>query len=192
MFPSPYGPEERDAYYKKISFAGWGGASGHDVLSFSYPFYFAFLAYFICLSFFLFLTTIQSVIIAYDALLGAEGDFLELVKRGLHSSPFLPYLPFLSFILIPSISSFLSFLSILSAISVLSFFYSLSSLIHLKGVLHGGDNDTTGVMACAWWGALHGFDGVPERIWKNVEYRSLAEVFGRDIYNIVHPNNQQV
>lgn len=30
----------------------------------------------------------------------------------------------------------------------------------LRGVLHGGDSDTTGTIAGAWWGAAHGFAGV--------------------------------
>jgi len=32
----------------------------------------------------------------------------------------------------------------------------------MRGVLHGGDNDSTGAIACAWFGALYGFTGVPE------------------------------
>lgn len=31
----------------------------------------------------------------------------------------------------------------------------------LRAVLHGGDNDSTGAIACAWFGALYGFTGVP-------------------------------
>eukprot|EP00002_Diphylleia_rotans_P011572 TRINITY_DN2284_c0_g2_i3.p1 TRINITY_DN2284_c0_g2~~TRINITY_DN2284_c0_g2_i3.p1 ORF type:complete len:366 (+),score=81.91 TRINITY_DN2284_c0_g2_i3:46-1143(+) len=56
-YPSPFGIQERDEYYKSISFDGWGGASGDD-----------------------------SVIIAYDALLGAKGSWAEFLHRGaLHS-----------------------------------------------------------------------------------------------------------
>jgi ADP-ribosylarginine hydrolase len=29
-FPDPYGVEEREKFYKDISFSGWGGSSGHD------------------------------------------------------------------------------------------------------------------------------------------------------------------
>ena len=29
-FPKDYGIAERDAFYKSVSFSGWGGASGHD------------------------------------------------------------------------------------------------------------------------------------------------------------------
>ena len=30
----------------------------------------------------------------------------------------------------------------------------------LRGVLHGGDNDSTGTIAGAWFGAMYGFKGV--------------------------------
>ena len=30
VFPDPYGVQERDDYYKSISYSGLGGASGHD------------------------------------------------------------------------------------------------------------------------------------------------------------------
>lgn len=40
-------------FYKEVSFDGWGGASGHD-----------------------------SVLIAYDALLGCKGNWVEFCHRG--------------------------------------------------------------------------------------------------------------
>eukprot|EP01133_Synstelium_polycarpum_P016342 gene16342-19439_t len=52
VFPSTYGFIERDEYYNSISFDGWGGSSGHD-----------------------------SVIIAYDALLGAGDSWKEMIER---------------------------------------------------------------------------------------------------------------
>ena len=52
-FPEKYGVKERDEFYKKWSWAGWGGASGDD-----------------------------SCIIAYDAILGSGSDWEELIKRG--------------------------------------------------------------------------------------------------------------
>ncbi len=52
LFPTPYGVVERDRFYRSLSSAGWGGASGHD-----------------------------SVLIAYDAVLGAGGCWEELVAR---------------------------------------------------------------------------------------------------------------
>jgi ADP-ribosylarginine hydrolase len=52
-FPEDYGVAERDEFYNKWSFRGWAGASGDD-----------------------------SVIIAYDALLGAGDDWENLMERG--------------------------------------------------------------------------------------------------------------
>eukprot|EP01100_Stratorugosa_tubuloviscum_P008324 TRINITY_DN3463_c0_g2_i1.p1 TRINITY_DN3463_c0_g2~~TRINITY_DN3463_c0_g2_i1.p1 ORF type:complete len:373 (-),score=176.56 TRINITY_DN3463_c0_g2_i1:97-1215(-) len=52
VFPSIFGVKERDQFYTSISYDGWGGASGDD-----------------------------SVIIAYDSLLGCEGSWEELIKR---------------------------------------------------------------------------------------------------------------
>ncbi|XP_067945201.1 ADP-ribosylhydrolase ARH1-like isoform X2 [Watersipora subatra] len=54
VFPEVYGVEERDSYYKKISYSGWAGSGGHD-----------------------------SVIIAYDALLGSKGNWDELANRAI-------------------------------------------------------------------------------------------------------------
>lgn len=103
VFPSPYGIVERGRFYREISFRGWGGASGHD-----------------------------SVIIAYDAVLGARGCWDQLCRRG---------------------------------------------------VLHGGDNDSTGTVACAWWGALHGFAGVPRCNWCKVEGCKDSVRLGRDLHS---------
>lgn len=105
-FPENYDVKERDKYYNSIAFSGWGGASGHD-----------------------------SVIIAYDALLGAGSDFKELV---------------------------------------------------LRGVLHGGDNDSTGVICCAWYGALYTLKSVPVQLHDNLEYRERAVRYGQALYQIRH------
>ena len=35
-----------------------------------------------------------------------------------------------------------------------------------RGMLHGGDNDSTGAISAAWFGALYGFKGVPENHFK--------------------------
>eukprot|EP00033_Pygsuia_biforma_P002004 GCRY01002229.1.p1 GENE.GCRY01002229.1~~GCRY01002229.1.p1 ORF type:complete len:439 (+),score=85.57 GCRY01002229.1:80-1396(+) len=101
VFPRPYGVEQRDDFYAELSFDGWGGASGHD-----------------------------SVLIAYDALLGCAGEWRSLV---------------------------------------------------LAAVLHGGDNDSTGTIAAAWFGAYYGFKGVPKchyaDVEKSDEIRSLTQSF---------------
>ena len=78
-FPEKYDLNERDEFYKQITLfsSKWPGSNGLD-----------------------------SVLIAYDALLGCNGDWKELCVRAM---------------------------------------------------LHGGDNDSTGCIAGAWYGALYGF-----------------------------------
>lgn len=102
-FPSPYGAKERDAFYKSVSFSGWGGASGHD-----------------------------APMIAYDALMSSGGSSWEELC--------------------------------------------------LRGMLHGGDSDSTGIIAGTCWGAWHGFKGVPERNYKNLEYRERLEKLASELY----------
>ncbi|XP_054769098.2 ADP-ribosylhydrolase ARH1-like [Lytechinus pictus] len=103
-FPEKYDVVERDAFYKSLSFRGWGGSSGHD-----------------------------APMIAYDALLGCEWSWEKLC---------------------------------------------------LAGMLHGGDNDSTGVMAGCWWGAICGMDQVPKCNFKNLEYRSQLEELGEKLYHV--------
>lgn len=56
IWPSSYGPAERDEAYKTFSLSGWAGRSGHD-----------------------------APMIALDALLGAGSDWEELMNRaGFH------------------------------------------------------------------------------------------------------------
>ncbi|KAG2375313.1 hypothetical protein C9374_009936 [Naegleria lovaniensis] len=102
-FPSSYGIPEREEFYKKWSYDGWAGASGDD-----------------------------SVIIAYDALLGSNGDWEEFVHRG---------------------------------------------------VLHGGDNDSTGCIGATWFGAYYGFpDKKFEKNWKNIEYYDRIVKVANELY----------
>ena len=95
VFPQNFDIEARDNFYCSLSFAGWGGASGHD-----------------------------APMIAYDATLGSGDSWIELCKRG---------------------------------------------------ILHSGDNDSTGVMAGCWFGARFGFVGVPDNHYKKLEYRDRLE-----------------
>lgn len=104
-FPTPYGPLERDAFYKSVSFSGWGGASGHD-----------------------------APMIAYDALLGCGNSWEELCKRGM---------------------------------------------------FHGGDSDSTGIIAAACWGAMNGFEGVPECNYQRLEYRDRLEKLAKQLHSKV-------
>lgn len=53
-FPSKYGVEERDQFYRSVSYSGWGGSSGHD-----------------------------APMIAYDAILGAGDSWEELCNRSM-------------------------------------------------------------------------------------------------------------
>lgn len=38
-----------------------------------------------------------------------------------------------------------------------------------RGILHGGDNDSTGSIGGCWFGALYGFHGVPKNHFENLE-----------------------
>ena len=109
-FPVRYDVEERDEFYKSVSFDGWGGASGHD-----------------------------APMIAYDALLGSGDCWVELCKRAM---------------------------------------------------LHGGDNDSTGVMAGAWFGALYGFRGVSKHNYKNLEYRKRLTEMAINLYQLNHTESE--
>lgn len=56
-FPEKFGVKERDAFYKSLSFSGWGGSSGHD-----------------------------APMIAYDALLSYDGTWPDLCSRSMFHS----------------------------------------------------------------------------------------------------------
>ena len=51
-------------------------------------------------------------------------------------------------------------------------------------VFHGGDNDSTGTMAAAWFGAMYGFEGVPVNNYERLEYRDRMETLGRQLYEL--------
>mgnify|MGYP001145889134 CR=1 FL=1 len=104
VFPDPYGIRERDEFYMSFSIRDWPGACGDD-----------------------------SVIIAYDALLGAGDNWEELM---------------------------------------------------LRGALHGGDCDSTGTIAAAWFGALYGFIDVPLSHYEQVEKRSELDDLAQQLYDI--------
>ncbi|KAF7204468.1 ADP-ribosylhydrolase ARH1 isoform X1 [Nothobranchius furzeri] len=104
IWPSTYGPAERDEVYHSFSLSGWAGACGHD-----------------------------APMIALDALLGAGSDWEELMSRA---------------------------------------------------AFHGGDSDSTAVIACCCWGVLHGFQGVPKGNYCNVEYRHRLELCAKQLYTL--------
>ncbi|KAJ8393802.1 hypothetical protein AAFF_G00057170 [Aldrovandia affinis] len=49
---------------------------------------------------------------------------------------------------------------------------------------HGGDSDSTGVIAAAWWGAIHGFEGVPGANHERLEYRERLAKLAQNLYEI--------
>ena len=50
-----------------------------------------------------------------------------------------------------------------------------------RGILHGGDNDSTGTIAGAWFGALYGLERVEADNWSGVEDRVKLENIGRSL-----------
>jgi ADP-ribosylarginine hydrolase len=54
------------------------------------------------------------------------------------------------------------------------------------GVLHGGDNDSTGAIACAWYGALHGFSGVPKCNYEDLEWKLKLTTAGEMLYKLIN------
>ena len=40
-----------------------------------------------------------------------------------------------------------------------------------RGMIHGGDSDTTGILAGGLWGGIHGFSNVPKNLYEKLEYR---------------------
>ncbi|KAI7796748.1 putative Protein ADP-ribosylarginine hydrolase-like [Triplophysa rosa] len=52
--------------------------------------------------------------------------------------------------------------------------------------LHGGDSDSTAVIACCCWGLLYGTEGVPECNYKNLEYRGRLESTAEKLYALSH------
>jgi ADP-ribosylarginine hydrolase len=54
-----------------------------------------------------------------------------------------------------------------------------------RAMFHGGDSDSTGVIAGFLFGVLYGIEGVPKRNFIHLEYRERLERAGEDLYNIV-------
>ena len=52
------------------------------------------------------------------------------------------------------------------------------------GMLHGGDNDSTGVIAGACFGAMYGFQGVPKCNYEHVEYHKRLQEGGHKLYDL--------
>ncbi|XP_048466822.1 ADP-ribosylhydrolase ARH1 isoform X2 [Rhincodon typus] len=58
-----------------------------------------------------------------------------------------------------------------------------------RAVFHGGDNDSTGAIAAAWWGAIYGFDGVPKSNHEHLEYRSKLKLLAEKLFDLSHPSS---
>ena len=52
----------------------------------------------------------------------------------------------------------------------------------MRGMFHGGDSDSTGIIAGACWGAMNGFNGVYECNYKGVEFRDELVTLARKLY----------
>ena len=51
-----------------------------------------------------------------------------------------------------------------------------------RAMFHGGDSDSTGIIAAACWGAMRGFEDVPECNYKNLEYRKRLVELGKQLH----------
>lgn len=60
---------------------------------------------------------------------------------------------------------------------------SWEELAH-RAFFHGGDSDSTATIAACWWGAMHGFRGVPASLYAHLEYRDRLEQVAKDLYHI--------
>jgi ADP-ribosylarginine hydrolase len=55
-----------------------------------------------------------------------------------------------------------------------------------RSMFHAGDSDSTGVIAAACYGAMNGFEGVPECNHNNLEYRSRIVDLANKLYDASH------
>ncbi len=152
-FPAEYEPSDRDAFYKSVSFDGWGGSSGHD-----------------------------APMIAYDALLSAY-RWLQPENKSKTAAAATASAP----------NKKASDAAAAAAAagsggsggsSDRDRFSSVYEQVILHGVLHGGDSDSTGCMALSWWGALHGFDGVPKTQYLGLEYYKQLVGLGQQLFQV--------
>lgn len=56
-----------------------------------------------------------------------------------------------------------------------------------RACLHGGDSDSTGVIACTWYGALYGFRGVPKNHYAKLEYGARLRSLANQLYTMHGP-----
>ncbi|KAI8794141.1 protein ADP-ribosylarginine hydrolase [Biomphalaria glabrata] len=58
-----------------------------------------------------------------------------------------------------------------------------------RSMFHGGDSDSTGVMAACWYGVTYGLNDVPSINHKKVEYRDRLVTVARKLYTLAKENN---
>ena len=51
-------------------------------------------------------------------------------------------------------------------------------------MFHAGDSDSTGVIAAACYGAIHGYKGVPESNYNKLEYKDRILALGTKLYEL--------
>jgi ADP-ribosylarginine hydrolase len=56
-----------------------------------------------------------------------------------------------------------------------------------RAMFHGGDSDSTGVIAACCYGAMFGFKGVNKNNYINLEYRERLKEISKKMYTISHP-----
>ena len=61
-----------------------------------------------------------------------------------------------------------------------------------RAMFHGGDSDSTGVIAGACYGAMFGFEGVPPGNYKKLEYLDRLKELAKQLYKMVHPVGSSV
>ncbi|KAK3528952.1 hypothetical protein QTP70_014149 [Hemibagrus guttatus] len=55
-----------------------------------------------------------------------------------------------------------------------------------RAAFHGGDSDSTAVIACCCWGLMYGMNGVPKCNYTNLEYRDRLENSAEKLYALSH------
>ncbi|CAD7945945.1 unnamed protein product [Amoebophrya sp. A120] len=58
-----------------------------------------------------------------------------------------------------------------------------------RAVLHRGDNDSTGSIALSWYGALFGFQGVPEKHYSGIEYSGRCRNAAKKLFSQVQQSS---
>ncbi|XP_062615271.1 ADP-ribosylhydrolase ARH1-like [Saccostrea cucullata] len=60
-----------------------------------------------------------------------------------------------------------------------------------RSMFHGGDSDSTGVIAACCYGAMYGYEGVPEVNHKSLEYRKRLVKEAKALYELAHGSGEE-